>query len=76
MAKKRLASPEHADTLSLKALRELVTDLVDEVRQLSAEVTTLRAQNAALRVKTMRRCGWKTPAGRLIISCCATRSHG
>lgn len=25
MAKKRLAAPEHADTLSLKALRELVT---------------------------------------------------
>ncbi len=49
MAKKRLASPEHADTLSLKALRELVTGLVDEVRQLSAEVTTLRAENAALR---------------------------
>jgi regulator of replication initiation timing len=49
MAKKRLASPEHADTLSLKALRELVTGLVDEVSKLSAEVTTLRAENAALR---------------------------
>ncbi|WP_107027327.1 hypothetical protein [Ensifer sp. NM-2] len=41
MAKKRLASPEHADTLSLKALRNLVTVLVDQVSKLSAEVTTL-----------------------------------
>ncbi|WP_376743591.1 hypothetical protein [Ensifer canadensis] len=49
MPKKRLASPEHADTLSLKALRELVTGLVNEVRELSAEVTNLRAENAALR---------------------------
>nr|WP_164924755.1 cell division protein ZapB [Sinorhizobium fredii] len=49
MAKKRLASPEHADTLSLKALRVLVTGLVDEVKELSAEVTTLHAENAALR---------------------------
>ncbi|AHK47330.1 conserved hypothetical 36.1 kDa protein (plasmid) [Ensifer adhaerens OV14] len=49
MAKKRLASPEHADTLSMKALRELVTGLVDEVSKLSAEVTTLRAENASLR---------------------------
>lgn len=48
MPKKRFVSPEHADTLSLKTLRELVTGLVNEVSKLSAEVTTLRAQNAAL----------------------------
>ena len=49
MPKKRLPSPEHADTLSLNALRSLVTGLVSEVRELSAEVTRLRAENAALR---------------------------
>lgn len=49
MPKKRLPSPEHADTLSLNALRSLVTGLVSEVRELSAEVTKLRAENAELR---------------------------
>ena len=46
---KRLPSPEHADTLSLKALRSLVTGLADRVEILSAEVNELRAENAALR---------------------------
>jgi regulator of replication initiation timing len=46
---KRLPSPEHADTLSLKALRSLVTGLADRVEVLSAEVTELRAANASLR---------------------------
>jgi len=49
MTKKRLPSPEHADTLSLNALRSLVTGLVDQVSALSAEVKELRAENAALR---------------------------
>ncbi len=49
MAKKRLPSPEHADTLSLNALRSLVTGLVDQVTALSAEVKELRAENADLR---------------------------
>src|SRR5690606_20459262 len=47
--KKRLPSPEHADTLSLDALRRLVTGLVAQVDVLSAEVQELRAENAALR---------------------------
>ncbi|WDZ81966.1 hypothetical protein PWG15_34300 (plasmid) [Ensifer adhaerens] len=49
MPKKRLPSPEHADTLSLNALRSLVTGLVSGVRERSAEVTKLRAENAELR---------------------------
>lgn len=49
MPKKRFASPEHADTLSLKALRELVTGLLGEVRELSSEVKSLRAENIAQR---------------------------
>lgn len=58
---KRLASPEHADTLSLKALREFVTGVVDEVRSCQR-----RSRHFAPRTppfgKTMRRCGWKTLA--------------
>lgn len=46
---RRLPSPEHADTLSLKALRSLVTGLVDRVEGLSTEVKDLREENAALR---------------------------
>jgi hypothetical protein len=46
---KRLPSPAHADTLSLKALRELVTGLAVQVEALSGEVVDLRAENAALR---------------------------
>ncbi|MGO4623653.1 hypothetical protein AB4Z34_15530 [Ensifer sp. 2YAB10] len=49
MPKKRLPSAEHADTLSLNALRSLVTGLVSEVRELSAEVTKLRPENAEFR---------------------------
>lgn len=48
---KRLPSPAHADTLSLKALRELVTGLAEQVRTLSSEVTELRAGNASLRAE-------------------------
>lgn len=48
---KRLPSPEHADTLSLKALRSLVTGLVDRVEVLSAEIKELREENAVLRDK-------------------------
>lgn len=46
---KPLPSSEHADTLSLKALRSLVTGLVDRVEVLSAEVKELREENAVLR---------------------------
>lgn len=46
---KRRPSPEHANTLSLKALRGLVTGLVDRVEVLSAEVKELREKNAVLR---------------------------
>ncbi|RVP95941.1 cell division protein ZapB [Sinorhizobium meliloti] len=48
MPKKLIPSLAHADTLSLNALRSLVTGLVSEVRELSAEVTRLRAENAEL----------------------------
>lgn len=74
MPKKRLPSPEHADTLSLNAVRSLVTGLVSEVRELSAEDTKLRAENvelceenAALRAKNTpwrwgtHSCGTKSP---------------
>ncbi|MDH7785668.1 FtsZ-binding cell division protein ZapB [Ochrobactrum sp. 19YEA23] len=46
---KRRPSAEHADTLSLKALRGLVTGPVDRVEVLSAEVKDLREKNAVLR---------------------------
>ncbi|WP_225040471.1 cell division protein ZapB (plasmid) [Rhizobium sp. T1470] len=49
MTKKRLRSSEHADTLSLNALRSLVAGLVDQVTALSAEVKELRIENAARR---------------------------
>lgn len=48
---KRLPSPAHADTLSLKALRELVTGLVEQVERLSTEVVALRAEAVALRTE-------------------------
>jgi len=44
--KKRLPSPEHADTLSLDALRRLVTGSAAQVYSLAAEVQDLRAENA------------------------------
>ena len=49
MKKPRLASPKHADTLSLNALRGLVTGLADQVNALASEVRELRAENATLR---------------------------
>lgn len=48
---RRGASPEHADTLSLNALRSLVTGLVDQVNALKAEVDEHRAENTVLRKK-------------------------
>ena len=45
----RLPSPEHADTLSLNALRSLVTGLVDRVEVLSAEVKELLEKSAVFR---------------------------
>lgn len=73
MPKKRLASPEYADTLSLKALRELVTGLVDEVRELSTEVRNLRVENAALREDNE---ALRQQSARSRTSFCATKSLG
>jgi hypothetical protein len=59
--KKRLPSPEHADTLSLNALRGLVTGLLERSQQaearlekLEAETIQLREENAALRLENTR----------------------
>ncbi|WP_168282813.1 IS66 family transposase [Rhizobium leguminosarum] len=59
--KKRLPSPEHADTLSLNALRGLVTCLLGRSQQaearlekLEAETIQLREENAALRLENTR----------------------
>ncbi|MGO8373287.1 transposase [Rhizobium ruizarguesonis] len=59
--KKRLPSPEHADTLSLNALRGLVTGLLERAQQaearlgkLEAETIQLREENAALRLENTR----------------------
>ncbi|MCW1411060.1 transposase [Rhizobium sp. 1AS11] len=59
--KRRLPSPEHADTLSLNALRSLVTGLLDRSQQaearlekLEAETAQLREENAALRLENTR----------------------
>ncbi|MET3616171.1 hypothetical protein ABID16_004520 [Rhizobium aquaticum] len=59
--KKRLPSPEHADTLSLNALRGLVTGLLERSQQadgrlekLEAETVQLREANAALRLDNTR----------------------
>jgi hypothetical protein len=55
---KRLPSPEHADTLSLNALRSLVTGLLERSQQaearlekLEAETIQLREENATLRLE-------------------------
>ena len=61
MSKKQLPFAEHADTLSLKALRELVTGLVEKtdraerrLEQLEAENATLRLENEELRLDNIR----------------------
>lgn len=61
MTKRRLPMAEHADTLSLKALRELVTGLVERadradarIEKLEAENQTLRAENDQLRIENTR----------------------
>jgi len=61
MAKRRLPTPEHADTLSLNALRSLVTGLLERSQQaearlerLEAETIQLRDENAALRLENTR----------------------
>lgn len=46
--KKRVPSAEHADTLSLHALRRLVSDLGAQMQTLSAHVEALRVENQAL----------------------------
>ena len=59
--KKRLPSPEHADTLSLNALRGLVTGLLERSLQAEARLEKLevdniqlREENAALRLENTR----------------------
>jgi hypothetical protein len=59
--KKRLPSPEHADTLSLNALRSLVSGLLERSQQaearlekLEADNIQLREENAALRLENTR----------------------
>ncbi|MBU1316284.1 MAG: transposase [Alphaproteobacteria bacterium] len=61
MTKRRLPMAEHADTLSLKALRELVTGLVERadradarIEKLEAENQRLRAENDQLRIENTR----------------------
>ncbi|WP_247997884.1 IS66 family transposase [Brucella tritici] len=49
MPKRTLPSPEHADTLSLNALRNLVTGLVEKAERAEARLEKLEAENAALR---------------------------
>lgn len=61
MSKKQLPFAEHADTLSLKALRELVTGLVERadradirIEKLEAENQKLREENDLLRIENTR----------------------
>ncbi|AYD05124.1 transposase [Neorhizobium sp. NCHU2750] len=61
MTKRRLPMAEHADTLSLKALRELVTGLVARadradirIEKLEAENQRLRDENDQLRIENTR----------------------
>ncbi|MFK3781802.1 transposase [Agrobacterium sp. NPDC089420] len=49
MTKRRLPMSEHADTLSLKALRELVTGLVGRADRADARIEKLEAENQRLR---------------------------
>ena len=49
MTKRRLPMVEHADTLSLKALRELVTGLVERADLADARIEKLEAENQRLR---------------------------
>ncbi len=49
MTKRRLPMAEHADTLSLKALRELVTGLVERADRADIRIEKLEAENQRLR---------------------------
>lgn len=49
MAKRQLPSPEHADTLSLKALRSLVSGLLERAEQAEVRLAKLEVENARLR---------------------------
>jgi len=49
MSKRTLPSPHHADTLSLNALRSLVTGLVERTERAEARLEKLEAENTALR---------------------------
>lgn len=54
MTKRRLPLVEHADTLSLKALRELVTGLVERVDRSDIRIEKLEAENQRLRDEIAR----------------------
>lgn len=62
MAKKRHPSPEpeHADTLSLNALRSLVTGLLERSQLAEARLEKLEAETIKLREENAE-LGWKTP---------------
>lgn len=49
MTKRRLPMAEHADTLSLKALRGLVTGLVERADRADVRIEVLEAENRRLR---------------------------
>src|SRR3546814_8282144 len=51
MTKRRLPMAEHADTLSLKALRELVTGLVEQADRADARIEKLEVENQKLRTE-------------------------
>src|SRR3546814_781231 len=51
MTKRRLPMAEHADTLSLKALRELVTGLVERADRADARIEKLEVENQKLRTE-------------------------
>ena len=60
MAKRRLPAPEHADTLSLKALRSLVTGLLERSQQAEARLEKLEVETQPF-VKKTQPFAWKTP---------------
>jgi len=54
MAKKRISSPEHADTFSLNALGRLVTGLLERSQQAKAWIERLEAESIQLRKANAR----------------------
>ena len=60
MTKRSLPMVEHTDTLSLKALRELVTGLVERADRADARIEKLEAENKGFAMRTIS-SGSKTP---------------